>query len=167
MNKILYILIPALLLPFLGIAQMSIEREVTANAGDYSTSPAMELSWTVGDLIVTTQQAGNLIVNQGFQQADNDMVGMPEPVFSGDITVFPNPVTDDLYFRISTDQSLRLRGELFDLMGKRVREIPPFEVNQLYEGRIDFRGLPAGKWMLRFTDDRNGLTETYTITKLR
>lgn len=166
-NKILYTSLAALLLPILAFTQVTKERDVVASAGEYSTSPAVELSWTVGDLAVATLQGGSLIVTQGFQQADENMVGIAEPTFPGDIKVYPNPVADQLYFEISSDTPMDLRGDLYDLTGRRVMDIPSFRVNTAYNGQIDLSHLPAGKWLLRFTDETKGFSETFSVTKVR
>jgi hypothetical protein len=167
MKKLSQLTILALLLPFLTFSQVTVERDVLASAGEYSATASLSLSWTVGELAVTSMQVGNLVISQGFQQADKDLTGIHEISFPGEINVFPNPTTDILYFEIQSESPLQLRAELFDLLGKRVILIPEFRVNQAYEGQLDCSTLPAGKWLLRFYDPASGAVKSFTVIKLR
>lgn len=166
MNKIIYIGFAVLLLPFFAFSQVTRERDITGSAGDYSTTPTLELAWTVGEVAVMTKQSGNLIINEGFQQSDQNPTGMTEGLFSGEIVVYPTPMTDLLNFRVRSDKNLELKGELYDLTGKRVMEIPAFQVYSEYTGQIDCSRLPSGKWLLRFSDSSQGVLEIFSVTKL-
>ena len=139
------ILLLALLLPGIAFAQVSKERDVVANGGEYSSAPGLALSWTVGEAAINTGQAANLIVTEGFQQADSDPVGTFEAAFPGDITIYPNPVEDQLTFEVTTPSPVRMKAELYDLNGKLVRQVPAFQTNRSYTGNLDFSELPAGK----------------------
>ena len=159
-------LLPALLLPFLALCQITKERDVTASAGDYSTSPTLELSWTIGEVAVTSATVGNLQVSQGFQQADQNAVGIPETSFLGEIKVYPNPVSEVLNFQVRSEDHLELRAELFDINGRIVKEVPVFQVRNQFHGQIECGDLPAGQWFLRFVDIGNSVVKTFTVTKL-
>lgn len=166
MKKLFQILIPALLLPALAFSQTK-DRDVTASAGDFSTAPSIQLSWTVGEVAVNSGQSGNLIVTEGFQQADEDPTDAPAPSeFAGEITVFPNPVEDVLNFEIRSRDPLKLRAEVYDLQGQRVLEIPGFRVLSEHRGQVDFTKLPAGKWFLRFSTSGHVPVKTFVVTKL-
>jgi hypothetical protein len=155
-----------LLLPALGMAQVSKERDVVAVAGEYGSSSNLSLSWTAGQTAVNTTTTSGLIVTQGFQQADQSPAGVAETMFVGDIKVFPNPLQDVLNFEISSERPLRLGVDLYDATGKKVREIPSFQVPSTYKGSIDFSNLPAGEWLLRFHDGKGNGQKTFTVVKL-
>ncbi len=161
----IHILLMTLLLPGFAFGQVTKERDVVANGGDYSSAPALALSWTVGEVAVATQQSSSLIVTEGFQQADADLVGINASAFPGAITIYPNPVQDQLFFEVMTSSPTQMSGEIYDLNGKLVRRISNFKVNRFHQGEIDFSQLPAGKWLLRFTS-ANQSQKTFTVLKV-
>lgn len=161
------LLLPLLLLPLLSGAQVTKERDVAAAAGDYSTTASLQVSWTVGEPATDFRQSASLIVTEGFQQADTDPTGVEKPQFPGEISVYPNPVVDILHFEVHGDGHLRLRGELYDLSGRRVKVIPDFTAYSGYRGQVDVSNLPTGKWLLRFIDTENHSTKAFTITRLQ
>jgi hypothetical protein len=167
MKSRLKFLIPALLLPNLLFSQVTKERDVVGSAGDYSTTPTLELSWTVGEVAVTTQQTANLVVTEGFQQANFGATEIAEDVFPAEIIVYPNPVSDVLNFEVNSKEGLRLTGELYDLSGKKVADIPVFQVDSEYRGTFDCSDLAAGKWLLRFSDSSFKVAKTFTFIKLK
>ena len=162
----IYILLLTLLIPGLTMGQVTKERDVVANGGEYSSAPALALSWTVGEVAVTTQQSTALIITEGFQQADSDPVGVTDIAFPAKISIFPNPVYDELNFHVTSEAPLRMSGEVYDLNGKLVQRVPTFQSNRSYRGSIDFSHLPAGKWLLRFTSDKSSLSKDYIVTKV-
>jgi len=167
MNNKIRILVLALLLPLFSFSQITKEREVTATAGDYAITPSYQISWTVGDVAVNTIQTGNLIVTEGFQQNDINITAISEIEFSGEISLFPNPVNDMLNFEVRSEEDMDLIGELFDATGKKVLEIPRFSVYSAYQGQLDFSNLPAGNWFLKFHSKVDDSEKTFKIVKLR
>ena len=161
-----FILTCALLLPGLLNAQVSKEREVVANGGDYSSAPALALSWTVGEPAVADYQTTNWIVTEGFQQADDNPVGVWEPTFPGKIVVYPNPVQDQLSFDIETPKPMKVDIQVYDVTGKLVRQVPQFSVNRYHQGSIDLTQLPSGKWLIRFIDTQSQTQKTFRVTKV-
>ena len=155
-----------LLLPALGMAQVTKERDVVAAAGEYASSANLSLSWTAGETAVTTATTASLIVTQGFQQADQTLAGIEEAVFAGEIKVFPNPVQDVLNFEVTSDRSMQMEAELYELSGRKVREVPAFRVQNSYRGSIDCSDLPAGEWLLRFRDTNGKTQKSFTVIKL-
>ncbi len=86
---------------------------------------------------------------------------------SSEIAVYPNPVADQLFFQVQVERPITLRATLFDLTGKRVRQVPEFKVLESYQGQIDMSDLPAGEWLLRFEREDQMVLQTLRVTKLR
>jgi len=51
------------------VSGQSILNSVVSTSGNTVEAGGIEISWTVGDLVIETKEAGSLIVTQGFQQA--------------------------------------------------------------------------------------------------
>lgn len=154
-----------MLIPFLGMSQNTLDRQVIGNAGEYTSTANMNASWTVGEAVVAYATTSNLQVSQGFQQMDAMPVGIAENAFEGEIKVFPNPLVDELNFEIKSMKNLNVQVELFDVTGKLVRALPQLHVVNAYQGKIDFSNLPAGNWLLRFKTENEAL-KTFRVTKL-
>ena len=155
------------MLPVFISAQVTKERDVTGSAGDYSTTPTIHLSWTIGEVAVETKSvSGSLMVTEGFQQADDfDITGISEIEFNGEISVFPNPVGDVLHFTVTSEEDLEMFGMLYDAAGKKVKEVPAYTVYSTYEGRLDCHNISSGIWFLTFAT-KEGTVKTFTITKV-
>jgi len=166
MKKLILSTFPMLLVPILSFSQVTKERDVVGSAGNHSSTASMEVSWTVGEVAINASENPNLIVSEGFQQADNEGVGLNEETFSGEISVYPNPVDDELFYEIQTDQSLELTGALFDAAGRKVLEIPRFTVEDQHKGQLDLRGLSPGKWVLKFYAPNEGTQQIFNVLKV-
>ncbi len=68
MKKIVFSIIVLLLFGF-NVSGQSISSSVVSTAGNSVEAGGIEISWTLGDLVIETREAGSLIVTQGFQQA--------------------------------------------------------------------------------------------------
>ncbi|MCP4442491.1 MAG: T9SS type A sorting domain-containing protein [Aureispira sp.] len=167
MKHIFKITLVLFLLSNVAWGQINKDRDVIGSAGNYSSTPTLQVAWTVGEVAVTTETSGNLIVTQGFQQEYIGVSAVSNLEFAGEINVFPNPVADVLNFRIEVEKNVEMVGELFDATGKKVYEIASFEVYDQYQDQINFSDLPAGNWFLRFVDKTNNTEKTFTIVKAR
>lgn len=166
MKKHLLILLTAMLMTLGATAQVTLDRWVIGSAGDFGTTTGLNLSWTAGETEVTTGQSANITVTQGFQQGDDESVAIEEADIAGEIRVYPNPVEDLLYFDVRTDSELSLQAVLYDMQGRQVTTLPETRITEYYRGQLDMTGLPAGKWLLRFTDSEAG-TKVFTIVKMK
>jgi hypothetical protein len=167
MRNTLIILSLLLALPVLGQAQISLDRDVIANAGNEVSTSTLQMSWTVGEMAVATATNTNLIITEGFQQADEQPVAIDESRdFNTEITVYPNPVSDLLYFEVSTDDRVEMEATLYDISGRKITSIPAFRVLGQHRGQLDMSQLPAGEWLLRFTDKQQQQVRSFMVTKI-
>ncbi|MBL0174958.1 MAG: T9SS type A sorting domain-containing protein [Ignavibacteria bacterium] len=74
-----------------------------------------------------------------------------------DVNLFPNPVTRDVTtVRFTLPEPSRVAVSLYDILGKRVRELTVCEERNagICESTLDFRGIQAGVYMLAVTTER-------------
>ena len=112
------------LLPCQG--QITLERQVIANAGDYFTntnSKIITLSWTFGEAVIETVSSGVQILTQGFQQAEPEEIVSVEEISLKElgIKIFPNPTSMEVIIKVTKLKELPLNLQLFDLNGKILR----------------------------------------------
>jgi len=96
----------------------SISPQVIASAGTHYTGSNAQLSWTVGEPVITTVSNGSNTITQGFHQTLLNPVSVEEQTVAGvNVSVFPNPTSDKL--NISLVNNLKdLQMDLFDMNGK-------------------------------------------------
>lgn len=164
--KIFIRIIPILLLfPFATLAQ-SLERDVIGSAGDYSADPSLSLSWTVGEVAVTSVSS-SLIVTEGFQQAEKNNISVNESEFLTDISLYPNPVKDVLNFNISSESDVELVVQIYDITGKQFNNQQIINVNSSYKGMIDCSALAAGNWIIKFSSTNKAFNKTFKLIKIK
>jgi hypothetical protein len=116
MNKAICIL---LLLPFIGQAQ-STELNVFSSSGNHFSNGSVEVSFTIGETVISTESNTNNTLTQGFHQTNWVFMGVENFESTLEISVFPNPSSDDLF--IQTTYFEGLNYELYDAQGKLVLE---------------------------------------------
>ncbi|MCP4437479.1 MAG: T9SS type A sorting domain-containing protein [Aureispira sp.] len=142
----------------------SIEPQVVATTGSFGTaSTGTTLSWTVGEVITTTESSSTATLTQGFQQpimvnivAVNELI--PEKLH---LQVYPNPTTEQV--TIKKEHTAPLQATLIDVLG-RVLEQRVLEDNQTV---LNVDHLPASSYFLRVTDLNGQDIQTFKIQKIR
>ncbi len=96
-------------------------RHVVAAGGAFGQSPGISLSYTVGEVAVTTLTGASSILTQGFQQPDGLFVGIVDPV-SGFVTshAYPNPVSSQLTLELASSKNDNLIITCIDILGRTV-----------------------------------------------
>jgi len=113
---IFLILVTIQLLSAMG--HLSMAPSVVSAGGNYQAAGNLSISWTIGDLAITTLRGENLILTQGFQQPSEIGTAIPSREFRGNILVYPNPVKDELYIRFQTLNTGDYLLELEDVAGR-------------------------------------------------
>ena len=96
--KKIFPLVIAFVLSFQLASSQGIELSPTviASAGNYSEAGGISLSWTLGEVAVTTLTQGDIVLTQGFQQSFLKDVGFGVHPINWQIAAYPNPVVDEL-----------------------------------------------------------------------
>ncbi len=143
----------------------TLERQVIAAAGDYFVSPGLSLSWTLGEPVTETVSNYDVILTQGFQQADKITVTTVREPLSNlfDIKIFPNPTTDYLNIRINSERDEIIIAQLYSLQGQKVIE----RKMQDTQFQLDLAALPAAGYLLSFRKLNGELITTYMVNKAK
>ncbi len=155
----------ALLLP-LALAGQSLDRQVTASSGDYATAGNLQLSWTVGEVMVTTESSSNLVITQGFQQPDGMAVGIQSPVNDLAVSLFPNPTEGMLTLKLSSATNREVQLQWFDMLGQGLGKVQIATVNGNYTRTFDLRPFAAGTYFLLLRDAQGRVIESFKVEKL-
>lgn len=144
-----------------------LKQQVISSAGGYDVSGdnSISLSWTLGELVITTVESGtgDLILTQGFQQSKMSVTGIEENKDLGVVvSIYPNPTSELVNVKFAAP----LDGETNVIMhgpdGRLIfnEKIPD---GQLLK-QINMQKFPAGAYFLRI---QNGIKlNVYKIIKL-
>jgi hypothetical protein len=101
----------------LGLEGLQAQETVPATGGD-ATGAGGSSSYTVGQVVYTTNTGSNGSVAQGVQQPYEISVttGVNETTINLELSVYPNPTTD--YLTLKAEKTEGLSYQLYDLQGK-------------------------------------------------
>lgn len=141
-------------------------QQVVPASGGNGTGAGGSTSYTVGQVIYTTNVGSNGSVGQGFQQAYEISVVTGTEKGSGILlqcSAYPNPTINNLTLKIEGEQVKAYSIKLFDLQGALVSE-QNIEAN---ETNITMKHLPSGTYFLKvYLMVNNGASQEIRIFKI-
>ncbi len=136
-------------------AQVTIERQLIGSTGGSFVNGSIDMNFSVGETVVTTETSGSIILTQGFQQADNNSVGLDEVSKEIGINVFPNPFSSTVTVEFTDEDSKngKISFSVFDNQGKVVYQ----QDEHLSNGygnkvQLDLSHLIPGHYIIFITD---------------
>ncbi len=142
-------------------AQTEISRSVVASGGHDFKNDQIQLSATIGEVMVTTLSTETLVLTQGFQQPEKEdfTSSYQSPDLIESISTFPNPASERIYVDITTKKEDNYNIEIFDVLGKRWKSRRGVDLDPGIERRLQFElnDLPGGHYFIRIVDSRGQL----------
>ncbi len=94
--------------------------QVISSTGKTATQGGLTFSYTVGEPSITTLAGSSRIVTQGFHQPELCQVVSTHnfDLANWNVEVFPNPTSDFLTVRYSTEKGITLHATVFNLLGQ-------------------------------------------------
>ncbi len=161
------LLIPGLLLACQVILAQSVQLSPTviASAGDYAEAGNISLSWTLGEVAVTTLSQGDLVLTQGFQQSFMKDVGFAMDPILWKIIAYPNPVNDELRIQFDVPESTDFLVEIQDVGGRllgqeQYRQVSPGDVIP-----VEMTSYREGVYFFRISTNDRKQVRVISITK--
>lgn len=142
----------------------SISPQVIASSGTHSTGSNIQLSWTLGEPVITTVSNGNNIITQGFHQTLLTVTNVEENNLSEiNISVFPNPTSEILNISLTNNQK-DLQLELFDMNGKLLQTQ---SINATQNStHVNMSEYARANYLLRLHAADGSVNNTYKIGKI-
>jgi len=154
-------LIPSVGFFLLGIVGAYAQEAVPA-AGGEATGSGGTVSYSVGQVVYTTNTGSNGSVAQGVQQPYEISVttGIEKEQINLDFSVYPNPTKDYLRLKVDEEDLSKLDFQLFDMQGKLLLD------NQLTSTItvVKMVEFPKSTYFLKVRNDKNVL-KTFKIIK--
>ena len=117
------------LAPTLVLAQIELAPSVISSSGGYGENENFSISWTIGEIAITTLQGENTVLTQGFQQVLDIGTGIKMNEINWNISVYPNPVQNELNIRFDLKDSKDFLLEIQDATGRIIIKEPLSNVN--------------------------------------
>ena len=138
---------------------------VVASSGNSFETENLSLDWTLGEVVVDTYESQPFGLSQGFHQPVYQIVSVKSiPAEMGLITVFPNPVSDQLNVKMNFDQIEKGEIELVDSKGMSVWK-KEFEGNEVIE-QYSAEALPPGSYRIVVSVAYGVFVQSYQIIKM-
>ena len=151
-----------LLISFLSISlfAQSVSPELIATAGDYNQNASVSISWSIGEISISTYTNG-IILSEGFHSVvDSENIDIDEIETYFEINIFPNP-TQDILFIEKLNNNIHLSVEIFDSNGRKV--IKKF----LFDDKTSFSmsQYASGIYIIVINDNLSNQSQTYKLIK--
>jgi hypothetical protein len=140
--------------------------QVVASTGNVAVQQGLNYAYTVGEVVIFTGSVGDFTLTQGFHQPEQTkIVSVDQPELADwNIEVFPNPVTDRLTVRFSTEKGSALRVNVLDLLGKVILDAHP--LSEPTGSFIDCSLWQPGVYFLQLLDPQSRAHATVRIVRL-
>lgn len=137
-------------------------QESTNSSGGDATGSGGTVSYSIGQVVYTTNTGSNGSVAQGVQHAyEIFTVGIKETALNISLTAFPNPTTDNLTLQISNYNNEKLMYQLFDMQGK---QLSNGQVTA-QQTQINMNGLPSATYLINVINQENKKVQSFKIIK--
>ena len=145
----------------LGLGGIHAQEAVPATGGD-ATGAGGSSSYTVGQVVYTTNTGTNGSVAQGVQQPYQILItgGIELTEINLKLVAYPNPTKDVLTLNIGNYNNEKLTYQLYDMQGKLLDSKQV--VNS--SATIGMQGLPVSTYLLNVLDN-NSLIKSFKIIK--
>lgn len=148
----------------IGMTEILKAQSTMVAAGGNAIGPTAQVSYTIGQVVYTSQYNSDAIVDQGVQHSIEIYpvsIGKEEAECS--LSVFPNPTCESI--TISLGIAVKYRGEwsIIDIHGKQV-------LSQEYDSpsmTISLTDLPTGSYTLLIRDAISNKQQIYTVKKVQ
>lgn len=154
------------MIPPLIQAQILLSPSIISSAGDYYESTEMSVSWTLGELAITTLQGSNMILTQGVQQPFDFGVGIGQNEMNWNISVYPNPVGDELRIRFNMPSPGDYLIEIHDATGRLLNQEAYKQVPQGETVILDTSGFIHGIYFLKVISQDKEQVQVSCIRKI-
>ncbi len=146
----------------------SLSPTVVASAGDYFDNGTVSISFTVGEVAVTTLEAGDVILTQGFQQPfELDVTAVDDQEISWSVKTYPNPVKENLHVKFTLEKPDDFTVVVMDLTGKKVFIKKYTQVRSGEVKDIDFQNFAPGIYLISLTSEDKSVRKIYKVQKVK
>jgi hypothetical protein len=146
---------------FLSAGFAQAQQSANAAGGD-ATGSGGSVAYSVGQVVYTANNGPTGTVSQGVQQAyEIFLIGINETELNNSLSVFPNPIVDNLTLQISDYNNEKLSYRLFDLQGKLLSKGQIID----QQTQIKTASLPPATYFIEVLNQENKQVQSFKIIK--
>jgi hypothetical protein len=132
------------------------------SAGGDATGNGGSVAYSVGQIVYTTHTGSTGSLAQGVQQAYViSSIGINETELNSSLSLFPNPIVDNLTLQISDFNKEKLSYLLFDTEGKLLTNGQVIAK----QTQINTASLPPATYFIKVLNQENKQVESFKIIK--
>lgn len=150
-----------LLISFFWLVLAQAQESVNASGGN-ATGSGGTVSYSVGQVIYTTNTGSTGTVAQGVQHAyEIYSIGIKETTLDISLSIYPNPTANNITLQISNYSSENINYQLNDMQGKLLssRQITTQQT------QIDISNLPPATYFVHIINEENKRIQSFKIIK--
>lgn len=153
-----------LILSVFFLIQFAKAQQVISSAGTTTEIPGYEVSWTIGEPVISTFTNATNTLTQGFHQSKLIVSAIEGNMFSGlKLVVYPNPAKDILYIKSEGISDWNFSYMLFDIDSRLLLQ-GKMEINPQ---SVDMISYPSGSYLLKvIAADNINQVQLFKIIKL-
>lgn len=138
-------------------------QEVIATAGAEAESSSGSMSYTVGEMVVTSEVTSEGALTQGYQQGHLVPTAIDEIPDELELSLYPNPAADYIIIESKSLTDFE-QITMYDMSG---RLIWSQDGNSSVDNKItvDFTGHAAGNYIIRLADSDKDQSFSYSVVK--
>ena len=146
---------------FLSASFAQAQQSSNAAGGD-ATGSGGSVAYSIGQVVYTANTSPSGTVSQGVQQAyEIFLIGINETELNSSLSVFPNPILDNLTLQISDYYNEKLSFHLYDLQGKSLNK----EQIIAEQTQINTSSLPPATYFIEVLNQENKQVQSFKIIK--
>lgn len=166
MKKITMLVSGLVLTAGVSLAQ-TLSPTVIGSAGETTYGGSISLSWTVGEIAITTVSSAGNILTQGFHQPENGItIGIADPDKLISINAFPNPISENLTLAFSAEKSGNFIVEITDALGKLVKTSSIYVGNGQTQHSISMSTFAPGAYLVKISTANGDFAKAIKLTKI-
>jgi hypothetical protein len=143
-------------------AAQSVTPEVIASAGEHFDNGNVQLSWTLGEVMIDTYDNGTNILTQGFHQPMLTVTAVDETLADVRLSLYPNPTSDYLNIELgNNDKDINL--QLYDMGGKLIHKA----VINAYQTKyvLPMNAVASGNYLVQMQTEDGKVNTTHKVIK--
>ncbi len=146
---------------FLSAGFAQAQQSANAAGGD-ATGSGGSAAYSVGQVVYTANNSPSGTVSQGVQQAyEIFLIGINETQLNNLLSIFPNPIVDNLTLQISDYNKEKLSYQLFDMQGKLLSNAQIIA----QQTQIKTASLPPATYLIKVKNQENKHVQSFKIIK--
>jgi len=140
----------------------NVSQNVISSAGGQIQYGNGDISWTIGEVVITSIYSSKYILTQGFHQGNYLITSIGEIGFDkSSILLYPNPTRNFINVKIKADSFIKYKYELIDVAGRLL--ISNLSYTDMF--KINLEPYKPAIYYLRISDYSGKFMGSYKIVK--